>query len=76
MCFDEATSALDTQTERDIQASINEVSKDATTLIIAHRLSTVRDCDTILVLKFGTIVEQGSHDELIKKCGGYYKKLW
>ena len=76
MCFDEATSALDTQTERDIQASINEVSKDATTLIIAHRLSTVRDCDSILVLKFGQIVEQGSHEELINKKDGYYKKLW
>lgn len=65
MCFDEATSALDTQTERDIQSAISEVSKDATTLIIAHRLSTVRDCDNIIVLKFGVIVEQGTHDDLL-----------
>ena len=65
MCFDEATSALDTQTERNVQEAINEVSSGSTTLIIAHRLSTVRDCNLILVLKHGIIVEQGSHDELL-----------
>jgi len=52
------------------------VSKDATTLIIAHRLSTVRDCDTIIVLKFGVIVEQGPHAKLMQIEGGYYKRLW
>lgn len=57
MCFDEATSALDTTTEKEIQKSINEVSKGSTTLMIAHRLSTVRDCDEIIVLKHGVIVE-------------------
>jgi len=76
MCFDEATSALDTQTEREIQSAINEVSKDSTTLIIAHRLSTVRDCDKIIVLKFGVIVEQGAHDDLLKIEGGHYRNLW
>lgn len=65
MCFDEATSALDTQTEREVQEAIAEVSEGSTTLIIAHRLSTVRDCDIIIVLKHGVIVEQGSHDELL-----------
>jgi ABC-type transport system involved in Fe-S cluster assembly fused permease/ATPase subunit len=62
MCFDEATSALDTQTEREVQDAINEVSKGSTTLIIAHRLSTVMDCDKIIVLKHGVIVEEGSHN--------------
>jgi len=45
-------------------------------LIIAHRLSTVRDCDNIIVLKYGEIVEQGTHDELVKKPDGYYARLW
>ena len=76
MCFDEATSALDTETERQVQEAINEVSQGSTSLIIAHRLSTVRDCDNIIVLKFGEIVEQGSHDELLNIPDGYYKKLW
>jgi len=53
MCFDEATSALDTTTEREIQRAIEEVSKGSTTLMIAHRLSTVRNCDLIIVLKHG-----------------------
>lgn len=61
MCFDEATSALDTATEQEIQKAINQVSKGSTTLMIAHRLSTVRECDIIIVLKHGLIVEQGSH---------------
>ena len=76
MCFDEATSALDTETEREIQKSIDEVSKDSTSLIIAHRLSTVRNADKIIVLKLGVIVEQGSHDELLEMENGYYKRLW
>ena len=57
MCFDEATSALDTVTEQEIQEAINEVSKGSTTLMIAHRLSTVKECDIIIVLKHGVIVE-------------------
>jgi ATP-binding cassette subfamily B protein len=76
MCFDEATSALDTETEREIQKAINEVSRGSTTLMIAHRLSTVSNCDIIIVLKHGVIVEQGSHDELLRKNDGHYKKLW
>ena len=76
MCFDEATSALDTETEREVQKAINEVSQGSTTLIIAHRLSTVASCDKIVVLKYGQIVEEGSHDELLEKQGGYYKRLW
>lgn len=76
MCFDEATSALDTETEREVQKAINEVSQGSTTLIIAHRLSTVRECDKIIVLKLGLIVETGSHDELLQIKDGYYKRLW
>ncbi len=76
MCFDEATSALDTSTEREIQRAIEEVSKGSTTLMIAHRLSTVRNCDLIIVLKHGQIVESGTHDQLLQQPDGEYKILW
>ena len=76
MCFDEATAALDTETEREVQKAIDLVAKDSTTLVIAHRLSTVRNADLIIALKHGVIQEQGSHDDLLKIPGGYYKKLW
>ncbi|MCG8510930.1 MAG: ABC transporter ATP-binding protein/permease, partial [Rhodospirillales bacterium] len=75
MLFDEATSALDTHTEREIQASLAEVSADRTTLIIAHRLSTVVDADEILVLDAGRIVERGSHGQLLTS-GGVYAEMW
>ena len=75
MLFDEATSALDTATEKEIQGAINNASKNATTLMIAHRLSTVRECDKIIVLKNGVIAEEGSHRELYQK-GGEYRGLW
>ena len=52
------------------------MAKDSTTLVIAHRLSTVRNADNIIALKHGVIVEQGSHDELLKIPNGYYKTLW
>lgn len=65
MCFDEATSALDTETEKQVQEAIDIVAKDSTSLMIAHRLSTVRNCDIIIALKHGIIMEQGSHDELL-----------
>ncbi len=73
--FDEATSALDSKTEREIQKSLREVSKDTTTLIIAHRLSTVVDADEILVLDEGKTVERGTHDALLR-AGGAYATLW
>ena len=71
MMFDEATSALDTKTEREIQASLDEVAKGRTTLIIAHRLSTVVKADEILVLEEGQIVERGRHADLLAKSGAY-----
>ncbi|WP_169569289.1 ABCB family ABC transporter ATP-binding protein/permease [Sneathiella limimaris] len=75
LLFDEATSALDTRTERDIQASLREVSKDRTTLVIAHRLSTVIDADEILVLDNGRIVERGTHQSLLEHQG-QYAEMW
>jgi len=65
MCFDEATSALDTETERKVQEAIDKVSSGSTSLMIAHRLSTVRACDIIIVLKQGEIVEKGTHEDLL-----------
>ncbi len=75
LLFDEATSALDSRTEKEIQASLREVSADRTTLVIAHRLSTVVDADEILVLKDGRIVERGQHHDLLRS-GGEYAQMW
>src|SRR5438552_12579960 len=75
LVFDEATSALDTKTEREIQGSLAEVAAGHTTLVIAHRLSTVVDADEILVLEGGGIVERGSHSELLAR-GGVYAAMW
>jgi len=73
--FDEATSALDTHTEREIQANLREVSQGRSTLIIAHRLSTVADADEIIVLADGRIVERGRHPQLLAQ-GGIYAGMW
>ena len=73
--FDEATSALDSQTEREIQAALNAVSKAQTTMVVAHRLSTIVDADEILVLADGEIVERGTHDELMERAEGVYRQL-
>jgi ATP-binding cassette subfamily B protein len=75
LLLDEATSALDTGTEREIQSALNEVSRDRTTLVIAHRLSTVVDADEILVLDHGEIIERGRHSELVA-AGGHYASMW
>ena len=73
--FDEATSALDTNTEKEIQKNLEVLSKDKTTLIIAHRLSTVVNADNIIVLDKGQIVEEGTHRELINLRGKYFE-MW
>ena len=75
LIMDEATSALDSHTEKYIQDSIGYLSRNKTTIIIAHRLSTLLKVDRILVFNQGTIIEDGSHDELIKKAG-HYAMLW
>jgi ATP-binding cassette subfamily B protein len=75
LLLDEATSALDTHTEREIQSALRDVSRDRTTLVIAHRLSTVVDADEILVLDHGQIIERGRHDELVAR-GGHYAAMW
>jgi ATP-binding cassette subfamily B protein len=75
LVFDEATSALDSKTEKEIQASLREVSADRTTLIVAHRLSTVVHADEILVLDAGRIIERGRHAELLA-TGGSYAQMW
>ena len=73
--FDEATSALDTNTEKDIQKNLEKLSKEKTTLIIAHRLSTVVNADNIIVLDKGSIVEEGTHQSLIDLKGKYFE-MW
>jgi ABC-type transport system involved in Fe-S cluster assembly fused permease/ATPase subunit len=73
--LDEATSSLDTHTEKEIQENLNKISNNHTTLVIAHRLSTVVDAHEIIVLDHGEIVETGTHKDLLKKKGAYYQ-LW
>jgi len=75
LILDEATSALDSRTEQDIQTALDRVSENRTTLVIAHRLSTVVRADEILVLDQGRIVERGTHTDLIER-GGIYAQMW
>ena len=73
MILDEATSSIDTRTEALVQKGTDELMKGRTVFVIAHRLSTVRNSDVIMVLDHGRIIERGSHSELIAKKGNYYK---
>jgi len=73
LILDEATSALDSATERLVQSAINKMQQGRTTIIIAHRMSTIQNADRIIVLKDGEIIEQGSHKELINASGEYAK---
>ncbi|MAK42214.1 MAG: ABC transporter, partial [Euryarchaeota archaeon] len=75
LILDEATSAVDNETEAALQRSIQKISNDRTTLIVAHRLSTIRNADEIIVLDNGKIVEKGTHDSLLNH-DGVYAKLW
>jgi ATP-binding cassette subfamily B protein len=75
LIFDEATSALDSKSEKSIQAELNRIARGHTTLVIAHRLSTVMDADQILVMERGRIAERGTHRELLER-GGQYAQMW
>ena len=75
LILDEATSALDTLTERAVYESVQSMRNDATVLVIAHRLTTIRDADQILVLDSGVIIEQGAHETLLAR-GGLYARLY
>ena len=71
LILDEATSSIDTRTEQKIQRAFAEMMQGRTSFVVAHRLSTVRDADVILVMRDGNIVEQGNHDTLLAKNGLY-----
>ena len=73
MILDEATSALDTESEQLVQTALEKMMKNRTSLVIAHRLSTIQKADNIVVLRKGTIIEQGKHEELLAKKGEYFK---
>jgi len=73
--FDDSTSSVDSETEYDIQKAMRDLMKDKTTFIIAHRITSIQDCDRIIVLDKGNIIEDGTHDELIQH-DGFYKKIY
>ena len=75
LILDEATSSVDTRTEERIQKAMNNLMRGRTSFVIAHRLSTIKDADVILVMRDGDIIEQGNHEELLKK-GGFYAELF
>ena len=76
LILDEATAAMDTATERRIQEAISKLIEGKTTIMIAHRLSTLRDADRLIVIEHGKVAEQGTHAELLEKENGIYKKLY
>ena len=75
LILDEATSSIDTRTEVKIQQAFDEMMQGRTSFVVAHRLSTIREADVILVMRDGQIVEQGKHDELLAR-NGFYAKLY
>ena len=75
MILDEATSSIDTRTEVLVQDAFEELMNGRTSFIVAHRLSTIKNADQILVMKAGNIIERGTHEELLAQ-GGFYKQLY
>ena len=75
LILDEATSSLDAESERLVQGALANLMRGRTTLVIAHRLATVRDADRIIVLEGGEVREVGSHEELLRQPGGLYSRL-
>ena len=75
LILDEATSSIDTLTEIRVQKAFAKIMQGRTSFVVAHRLSTIKESDAILVMRDGNIIEQGTHDELLAK-GGFYKNLY
>ena len=75
LILDEATSSIDTRTEMKIQEAFTKLMEDRTSFIVAHRLSTIKEADLILVMRDGKIIEQGNHETLLKQ-GGFYQQLY
>ena len=75
LIFDDCLSAVDTETEEIILNNLERISKHKTTIIVSHRISSIKNADTIIVLENGKIIQQGTHNELVNKSG-YYKELY